>query len=234
MSSTQSENRHSSMMDGLLRGTADEKAKAIAHVIAVHWKPLYKYLRAQYGTPHGEARTMILNYLTKIQHGDFFSRFDPRKSTVREYLRQRLEVFVPTTGAKKAIDPALSYDFEGAGEEFTSDQLEKNRSAKVYYESEWARHLLTLAVEELNIRMGQEGKDKDFSLFLKHDLQDRSGSERVTLEDIATELTMPLSDALTSLAKTRQLFQTILLDLIKSLTSSEAEFRKEAQAFFRS
>jgi hypothetical protein len=221
-------------MDALLHGSADEKAKALAHVAAVHWKPLYKYLRAQYGITHGEARAMTLNFLAQFQQEDFFSRFDSRKSTVREYLRQRLEVFVPTTGAKKAVDPTSSPDFESAGEEFTSDQLEPNRSAKEYYESEWTRNLLTFAVEELNNRLVQEGKEKDFSLFLKLDLQDRSGSERVTLEHIATELAMPLSDALTSLAKTRQLFQTILLDLIKSFTSSEAEFRKEAQAFFRS
>ena len=221
------------MVNALLTGNADEKARALSYVIAALWKPLYKYLRAQYGVPHADACAMTLNFLTLVQQADFFGRFEPRKYTIREFLRQRLEIFVPTTGARKAIVSPPSFDFESAAEEFAADQLEPGRSAKEYYESEWVRTILTLAVEELHNRMSAGGNDKDFSLFMKHDLQDRSGDGRITLEDIANELSLPLSDALISLAKTRQLFQTTLLDMIRSFSSSESEFQAESRAFFR-
>jgi hypothetical protein len=94
------------------------------------------------------------------------------------------------------------------------------------------RNLFTLAVEELHTRLTSEGKTGDFSLFLNHDLQDRTGSERVGLENLASELSMPLAEAMASLAKTRQRFQGIVTDLIRSFTSSEAEFRREARTFF--
>jgi hypothetical protein len=215
------------------QGNPAERAKAIDHVITAHWKPLYKYLRMQYQMSHAEALTATLNFLPLVQERTFFARFDPARLPIREFIRQKLDVFVPTPGAKRAVAAPPALDFSGAEEEFKADLEGPGQSALEYYNSEWVRSLLILAVEELNNRLSAEGRSTDFSLFMKHDLQDRSGIKRVGLEDIAGELSLPLADALTSLAKTRQRFQSILMELIKSFTTSDAQFRREAQTFFR-
>jgi hypothetical protein len=195
---------HVSVVHLVQRGDPPERSKAVDHIVAAHWKPLYKYLRLQYQIPHAEAWTMTLNFLALFQERTFFAKFDPTRLPLREFIRQKLDVFVPTPGARKAVAPSPAFDFSGAEEEFQADQTGRGQSAPEY-----------------------------FCLFMKHDLQDRSGNERVGLEEIASELSMPLADALTSLAKTRQRFQSILMDLIRSFTSSDAEFQREARAFFR-
>ena len=227
------ESNQTSVLHIVQQGNPAERAKALEHIITAHWKPLYKYLRMQYQMSHAEALTVTLNFLPLVQEKMFFTRFDPARLPIREFIRQKLDVFVPTPGAKRTVAPSAALDFSGAEEEFKADQEGPGQSAPEFYNNEWVRNLLTLAVEELHNRLSAEGRSPDLSLFMKHDLQDRSGNQRVGLEEIAGELSMPLADALTSLAKTRQRFQTILMELIKSFTSSDAQFRREAQTFFR-
>jgi hypothetical protein len=216
------------------RGDPAERSKAVDQIVTAHWKPLYKYLRLQYQIPHAEACTVTLNFLALFQESTFFARFDPARLPIREFIRQKLDVFVPTPGARKVVAPSATLDFSGAEEEFKSDQEGPGQTALKYYNNEWVRTLLTLAVEELHTMLAAEGKSKDVALFMKLDLQDRSGDERIGIEAIASELSIPMNEAWNSLAQTRQRFQHILIELIRSFTSSEAEFRREAQAFIRS
>jgi len=233
MSAGNPESSRSSVVHAVQHGDLAERTNAVELIVIAHWKPLYKYLRAQYRLPQSDASTVTLNFLSLFAESTFFARFDGGKMPLREYLREKLDVFVPTPAARKTIATARALDFQGAEEEFLADQQESGRSGIHYYNDEWVRNLLTLAVEELHNRLATEGKGTDFDLFMKLDLQDRSGDHRVSLETIAGELSVPLAEAWTSLAKTRQRFQDILIDLIKSFTSSEAEFRREAQAFIR-
>jgi hypothetical protein len=233
MSSGNTDSRNFPTIVAVLHGNKMERITALEHIIAAHWKPLYKYIRLQYRIPPTEACTITQNFLEQFEEAAFFAKFDPARQPLREFIRQKLDVFVPIPGARKSADPAPALDFTGAEEEFNVDQAGPGQSAAEYYNNEWVRSLLTLAVEELHTTFAAEGKNQDFSLFMKLDLQDRSGTGRVGLEEIAAELSMPLSDALTSLAKTRQRLQNILMDLIRSFTSSDAEFRREARTFFR-
>ncbi len=233
MSPDITEARHVPAVIAILHGEESERTKGLGRIIAAHWKPLYKYLRLQYRLPSPEASAVILNFLELLQEPAFYSRFDPARQHLKEFIRQKLDVFEPTPAAKRAAPPSPYFDFTNAEEEFQADQRETSPSAAEYYSSEWVRSLLTLAVEELNNKFAAAGKTKDFSLFMKHDLQNGSGNERISLESIATELSMTPNEASCSLAGSRQQFQNILMDLIRSFTSSDAEFRREAKAFFR-
>jgi hypothetical protein len=233
MPPSDTESKRFPTMAAVLSGNDVERGTALAHIIAAHWKPLYKYVRLQYRIPAPEACTVTQNFLESLQGAEFFTRFDFAGLSLREFIRQELDAFVRIPGARKTADINPSLDFTGAEDEFNVDQTGPGQRPAEYYNSEWVRSLLTLAVEELHTLLTEEGKSTDFSLFMKLDLQDRSGTERVGLEEIASALSMTLSGALESLARTRQRFQNILMDLIRSFTSSDAEFRREARAFFQ-
>ena len=225
---------HSSVIHSAQHGDQAARSKAIEHIVVAHWKPLYKYLRAQYRFSHEEAWTITLNFLPLLEEKTFFARFDGKRAPLREFIRQKLDVFVPTPNSRKAMAPSLAIDFAGADAEFVADQLAPDQSGTAYFNNEWVRNIFTLAVEELYNKLAAEGRSRDFDLFMKLDLQDRSGDQRVSLEAIANELAMPMGDAWNSLANTRQRFQSILVDLIRSFSSSDSEFRREAHAFIRS
>jgi hypothetical protein len=233
MPAERSASKFLSTVHAALSGDAAERSKAVEHIVTAHWKPLYKYLRAQYRLSHPQAVTITVNFLRLLDERTFLARFDGSKMPLREFLRQKLDSFVPTPRARIDTQVIPTFDFAGADEEYQADQLASAPSGMEYFNNEWVRVLLTFAVEELHSKLAAEGKNKDVILFMKLDLQDRSGDERVSLEAIALELSMPMDEAWNSLAKTRQRFQDILIDLIRSFTSSEAEFRREAQAFVR-
>jgi len=94
------------------------------------------------------------------------------------------------------------------------------------------RNLFTISVEELNNRLTAEGKQKEFSIFIRHDFLNRTANDRIGLESIAEELAIPLSDGIDSIATSRRRFQGIVTELVCFFTSSESEFRKEMPFFF--
>ncbi len=226
------EKRFSPTITIVLRGSEPERAQATEHIIAAHWKPLYKYLRARYPVSHTEAWTIALNFFSMIPEKSFFDGFESGKMSLREYLRRRIDQFVASPLARTAVPPSSLFDFAGAEEEFQADKSNPRRSAQEYYEGEWVRHLFTVAVVELNNKLITEGKHKEFAVFMRHDLQDRTGNDRIGLENIAEELAIPLNDVIDSLANTRRRFQSVVAELVRSFASSEGEFRKEMQIFF--
>jgi hypothetical protein len=213
-------------------GNEQERPEAIEHIIATHWKVLYKYLRLRYEVASGDAEAMMQGYLTEVQQKGFLDQFEGNKSPVRAYLKAKLDEFA-TRQKTTPIDAAsLPIDFSMAEEEFRTEQRDPSQSADEYFESEWLRNIFTLAVEELYGTLQQSGKTVHFFLFLRHDLQQDPASQQLPLEELAKELSLPPDLAKTYLKETRTTYQKIVTDLIQSLTTSNAEFRREVRLLF--
>lgn len=210
-------------------GNDQERAGAIEHIIALHWKVLYKYLRLRYKVPASDAEAMMQTFLTEVQGKEFLEQFDGNKSPIRAYLRVKLDEFV--TRQKTPEDEGIMFplDFSIVEEEFRTELRDPSQSAEEYYEGEWLRNIFTLAVEELYGKLQQQGKTVEFFLFLRHDLQQ---GERLPLEEIAKELSITPDIATAFLKETRATYQGIVTDLIQSLTTSSAELRKDVRLLF--
>jgi hypothetical protein len=210
-------------------GNETERPGAVEHIIATHWKVLYKYLRLRHQVPSSEAEAMMLSFLTEVQRKGFLDQFDGSKSPIRVYLREKLDEFVTQQKAPGENGPSLPIDFALAEEELRSEVRDPSQSMEEYFESEWVRIIFTLAVEELYGKLQQQGKTVQFFLFLRHDLQQ---GEKLPLDEIAKELSISSELANAFLKETRTTYQGIIGDLIQSLTTSSAEFRKEVRLLF--
>ena len=210
-------------------GDEKERLGAIEHIVATHWKVLYKYLRLRYQLPSSDAEAMMQSFLAEVQHKGFLEQFDGSKSPIRAFLRVKLDEFV--TRQKTSGDEGFSFplDFSLAEEELRTELRDPSQSAEEYYESEWLRNIFTLAVEELYGKLQQQEKKVQFFLFLRHDLQQ---GERLPIEELAKELSISPDIAKAFLKETRSTYQGIVTDLIQSLTTSSTEFRKEVRLLF--
>jgi hypothetical protein len=210
-------------------GNEKERLAAIEHIIATHWKVLYKYLRLRYQVPSSDAEATIQSFLKAVQKKEFLDQFDGGKSPIRSYLRMKLDEFV--TRQYTSGDEGFSFplDFSIIEEELRTELRDPSQSPEEYYESEWLRNIFTLAVEELYGQLQQQGKTVEFFLFLRHDLQQ---GERLPLEELAKELSISPDIAKAFLTETRGTYQGIVTDLIQSLTTSSEEFRKEVRLLF--
>ena len=210
-------------------GNEKDRLGAIEHIIATHWKVLYKYLRLRYAVASSDAEAMMQSFLADVQEKGFLDQFDGSKSPIRAYLRAKLDEFVTRQKTSPTDPSSLPIDFSLADEEFRTEQRDSSQSAEEYFESEWLRNIFTLAVEELYGKLQLQGKTVQFFLFLRHDLQGSGTSDQLSLDDLAKELSVPPEIATSYLKETRAMYQGIVTDLIQSLTTSTAEFRKEVR-----
>lgn len=213
-------------------GNEKERLGAIEHIIATHWKVLYKYLRLRYGVASSDAEAMMQSFFTEVQEKGFLDQFDGSKSPIRAFLMVRLDEFVTRQKTSVKEGSSLPLDFSMTEEEFRTEQRDPSQSAEEYFESEWLRNLFTLAVEELYGKLQQQGKTVQFFLFLRHDLQGSGSNNQLPLDDLAKELSILPEIATSYLKETRTIYQGIVTDLIQSLTTSSAEFRKEVRLLF--
>ena len=213
-------------------GSDTERPGAVEHIIATHWKVLYKYLRLEYEIDSSDAEALMRSFLTKLQVKGFLDEFDGSKSPIRSFLKVKLDEFAKRQKTSETEGSSLPIEFSMAEEEFRTEQRDPSQSAEQYFESEWLRGIFTLAVEELYGKLQQEGKTVHFFLFLRHDLQGGASGNRPPLEDLARELSVGPEIAQGYLKETRSLYQGIVTDLIQSLTTSGAEFRREVRLLF--
>lgn len=226
-------NDQTSAIRTVQHGNDEERMQAVEHIIAAHWKPLYKYLRFRHGRPPEDAQAIMAKYLEDTLRPGFFHRFDSHAGPLRIFLRNELDRFDRHWKGGQSALLSLPIDFAAADEEYQSETHFQGIAADDYYEGEWVRNLFALAVGELHATLVAEGKSDHFTLFLQSDLQDKTGGERAFLDETAKALGMPINDAMNALASTRRTFHHIIMDIVRSLTTTEAEFKQEMQKIFK-
>ena len=215
------------------RGPEPARREAVEHIIAAHWKPLYKYLRFRHNRSPEEARALMAKYLQEVLKPGFFLRFDSHAGPVRNFLRKELDRFTGQWNKDRSALHVLPIDYASAEDEYQSEVRFPGLAADEYYESEWVRNLFALAVGVLQATLAAEGKADQFTLFLQSDLQNKSTSERAVLDEVARELGIPINDAMNALASARQTFHHIMKDIVRSLTTTDAEFKQELRNIFK-
>ncbi len=227
------ENEQTSAILTAQHGNDAERRQAAEHIIAAHWKPLYKYLRFRHNRSPEDAQALMAKFLEDVLRPGFFRRFDPLAGPLRNFLRNELDRFDRRWKGGQSALHSLPIDFAAAEEEYQSEVHFQGVAADDYYEGEWVRNLFALAVGELHATLAAEGKSDHFTLFLQSDLQEKTGGERAFLDETAKGLGMPINDAMNALASTRRTFHHIIMDIVRSLTTTEAEFRQEMQKTFK-
>ncbi len=69
---------------------------AMERVVALYWKPVYKFIRARFGKDNEAAKDLTQGFFASALEREFFQRFDPSKAGFRTYLRLAVERFAAT------------------------------------------------------------------------------------------------------------------------------------------
>jgi hypothetical protein len=116
----------------------------------------------------------------------------------------------------------LSLDFEGAEAELARSPS-SDLTPEEYFHREWVRALFARAVE----RLRSEAVPRRFLLFERYDLEEPG--DRPTYARLAEELGTTAVQVTNDLAAARRDFRRLVLEELRALTGSEAEFRAEAR-----
>jgi len=74
----------------LLATKSDDAAvreQAFDVLIAVYWKPVYKYIRLKWAASNEDAKDLTQEFFTAAFEKAFFDPYDPKKSRFRTFLR---------------------------------------------------------------------------------------------------------------------------------------------------
>ena len=219
---------------GMRSHEAAERERSFDALVAAYWKPVYKHIRLRFGRSNEDAKDLTQGFFLRVLEKDFFAGFDPTRARFRTFLRTCLEGYLANEhqaelrlkrGGGAVL---LSLEFEQADGELATREIASPETIERAFEEEWVRSLLGLAVDALEAECRETGKEIPFRLFERYELDPDPG--RITYHDLAQEFALPVTTVTNHLAHARREFRRILLDKLRELTASDAEFRMEARA----
>ena len=220
--------RHSAVA-AVRSADAAERARGLAILSAVYWRPVYTYLRLRWHKPHEEAADLAQEFFVQVVQRDLLARFDPSRARLRTFLRTCIDGLVANYDKaafrKKRGGGAVPLDFDGAREEI--ERLEGGCDPPdVLFEKEWARGVSTIALRRLEQECASAGKSQHYALLERYDL----GDARPTYAELSRSFGVAVTDVTNRLFRVRRELRRIVLEVLRELTAGEDEFREEARA----
>jgi RNA polymerase sigma-70 factor (ECF subfamily) len=193
---------------------------AMERVVALYWKPVYKFIRFKFHKDNETAKDLTQGFFASALERDFFQRFDPSKAGFRTYLRLAVERF--------AIHQheAENRQKRGGGMEFTEldDQSASTESPEEIFLQEWRRQLFALAIEDLRAACTAAGKHTEWAVFEAYDLAE---GERPAYAELARRHGVAETSVTNYLAWARRRLRGLVTERLRGVTSGERELREE-------
>jgi RNA polymerase sigma factor (sigma-70 family) len=200
-------------------------------LIHAYWKPVYKYVRIKWQATEADAQDLTQGFFTRAMEAGFFERFDPARARFRTYLRTCLHGFLSNehkaAGRKKRGGDVrfVPLDFETAEGELRRAAVSPDVDPEEFFRRESIRSLFTDAVDRLRLHCEETGRTHYFELFRRYDLAE---GERPSYRDLADAFDVPVTQVTNHLAYARRRFRQIVLENLRAVSGTEAEFRQEA------
>ena len=229
---------HRSAVLAVRSGDAQQRARALEAVVAAYWRPVYRHVRARWRAREEEAEDLAQGFFARALEKGWLARYEPARGRFRSYLLACLEAFVANTrragrrlkrGGGTSVVPLESEDADGETREL---QLDDGSDLEADFQREWVLGLFALAVGALRQRCLGTSRELAFRLFERYDLDDVDASERPRYADLAAEFGVPATQVTNHLHWARRELRKTVLEKLREITASEAEFRSEARALF--
>lgn len=227
---------HGSLVAAMTSGDRRERERALETLAGTYWRPIYTYVRLRFNRSHDEAADLTQDLFAKLLESPVLERFDPEKARLRTYLRVVVDSLVANDAeATRRLKRGgglqiLSLDFDGVRREFDEHGASRGLSPEDLFEREWVRSVFGVAVERFRTGCVEKGRELRFALFSAYDLEGDASVARPRYEDLAHRFGTTAVDVTNQLAAARRDFRAIVLDVLRELTVSDAEFRLEARA----
>ena len=226
--------RHS-VIASAASGDADARRDGFGLFVEAYWRPVYKYVRLRWRAAPDEAADLTQAFFARAFEKRFLDPFDPSRARFRTFLRTCLDAFV--ANQRQAGDrqkrgggmAVVSFDALTAERELRRQAGAVTRDLDDYFDREWARSVLALAVERFRAEALRTGRGRQVTVFTRYDLEAPDRDERLTYAGLARELGMTVTDVTNTLHAARREFRAAVLQCLRELTASEDEFRAEAR-----
>ncbi len=193
---------------------------AMERVIALYWKPVYKFIRLKFRKDNEAAKDLTQGFFASAMEREFFQRFDPAKAGFRTYIRLAVERFAANE------HEAANRQKRGGGVEFSEldDESASSESPEEIFLQEWRRQLFALAIEDLRTECASGGRHTEWDVFEAYDLAE---GDRPTYAALARRHGVAETSVTNYLAWARRRLRVLVTDRLRGVTSGERELHEE-------
>jgi len=223
-----------SLLTEVRTGDAATRQRALDLLLELYWRPVYKYLRIKWQMDIPDAEDLTQEFFVAVLEKDLFAGYDPSRARFRTFLRVCVDRFrlnkhrSETTKKRGGGTRAVPLDFSDAENELRDVALTSAVDPEDFFRKEWVRSLFGLAVASLEERCKAAGKQTQFAVFSRYDLDDDEDT-RPTYAALAAEFNIPITQVTNYLAFARREFRRLVLEHLAHVSASEEEYRSEAR-----
>jgi RNA polymerase sigma factor (sigma-70 family) len=220
-----------SIVEWLRSDDAEERRRACERLVALYWKPLYKYVRLKWNRSGEDAQDLVQGFFAVALERETLAAFDPSRASLRTFLRLLVDRHASNerraAGRVKRGGGAVALDFEAAEAELAR-VASGSPDPEELLRREWVRALFGECIGRLRAELEGAGRALQFRVFEAMDLED--GDSRPSYRELATALGVSETKITNDLAAARRRFRVLVLETLREVTASEEEFRAEARA----
>lgn len=224
-----------SLVEALASGTETDRERAIEALVTVYWRPVYYHLRGKWRANREDAEDLTQEFFADACVSGLMAAYDPRQARFRTYLRGCVDHLAANSRrAARRLKRGggvvhLSLDFAGAERDLATRADAGAVDPDAMFHAEWVRALFATAVAALRDRAAAGGHEVRFRLFERCDLEPMDDVGRPTYRELAAEFGLPVTQVTNHLAWARREFRRLVLQQLRAICGSEAEFRAEAR-----
>ncbi|MES2178412.1 MAG: sigma-70 family RNA polymerase sigma factor [Gemmatimonadota bacterium] len=218
-----------SILTALADPDADIRRAAGDLVARAYWEPIASTLRTRWRLERADAEDLTQEFFAEALAKEWLNRFDPEQARFRSFLRMCVDRFVAksrtaATRLKRGGDLVIvSLDDANAL------PANADHDADAHFRQEWIRSVFALALDALRTEAHLAGKDVHVELFEAYDIADYPGCTRPGYRELAARFGLSETTVTNHLAWARRTFRRHVLDVLRSLSASDAEFRDDVR-----
>jgi RNA polymerase sigma-70 factor (ECF subfamily) len=200
-----------------------ERTRAFDTLVAIYWKPLYKFARMTWRRSPEDAEDLTQAFFARVYEHASLASFDAGKAAFRTYLKTLFERYAANESKAatriKRGGAAAQLDIAEAEAELKD---ETSTPEDLFYR-DWVRSVFALAISRTRDLVSSE----QFALFEAYDLSD---DRDVSYRELAARFELRETTVTNHLAAVRRKFRETVLDTLREATATDEEFRTEARA----
>ncbi len=211
-----------------------EARAALEKLCAAYWYPLYAYVRRRGHGPQ-DAEDLVQGFFVRLIERDYFAAAARERGRLRSFLLHQLDCHLVDTvrhdGAQKRGGGRVLLSFDaGEAEAAYAAEPATNDTPETLYQRRWALTVVARAMEALEARCREEGREAEFSL-LRPALTEPTATALDT-PAVAAALRIPQDHVRVRVHRLRTKFREVLTGRVATTlhTTSRAELEEEMQA----
>jgi DNA-directed RNA polymerase specialized sigma24 family protein len=202
------------------------RARAVDLVVRAYRTPVIAVLRRQWSLDLADAEDLAHDFFAHALEREWLARYDREKGRFRTFLRKCLQDFASTrheaANRLKRGGNLVAVSLEHAPELSAESEVDS------LFEQEWIRSVMTISLDRLSAECQAANRQSTYEVFIAHDVDGAEAPPRYA--DIAARFGIPVTQVANYLHWARARFRGHVLDTLRALTGSDAEFRDEARA----